>query len=158
MISEGKTLTHDDIRNRITPPGAFAAEGPGHKSAQKPPRTVLVIEDDNSYRSLLTLLLTQRGYQVREAEDGLEGLNILQTSPVDMALVDFDLPLLHGLEVVRRLRQQQKFRELPIVMMTSYGRRVHDSAITAGCDEFLVKPIDFHELDGVLQRFAPNAG
>jgi len=116
----------------------------------------LLVEDDHDYRSLLALVLEQRGYDVRQAEDGQEGLNIAQTTPVDMVLVDFDLPILHGLEVVRQLRQQSRFGALPIVMMTSYGSRVHDSAISAGCNEFLAKPIDFLALDGILHKFAPT--
>jgi DNA-binding response OmpR family regulator len=155
MTFENIPLTHHDIRDRITPPGALDSSLPQHETSHVTPRRVLVVEDDSSYRSLLTLILTQRGYEVREAEDGVEGLNIAQTSPVDMVLVDFDLPLLHGLEVVRRLRQQQKFQSLPVVMMTSHGRRVRDNAINAGCNEFLTKPIDFKELDGLLDKFAP---
>src|ERR1051326_6671782 len=99
------TSTHQEIRTRITPPGALDSNFQQDDTFKGGPPRVLVVEDDSSYRSLLSLILTQRGYEVREAEDGVEGLNIAQTSPVDMVLVDFDLPLLHGLEVVRRLRQ-----------------------------------------------------
>jgi CheY-like chemotaxis protein len=157
MTTQIAMPTHAEIRNRITPPGAFEAHSARHEAAKHGPRKVLVVDDDSSYRSLLALVLGRRGYEVLEAEDGLEGLNILQTSPVDMALVDFDLPLLHGLEVVRRLRLQQKLEGLPVVMMTSHGSRVHDSAINAGCDEFLAKPIDFLKLDSLLQKFVPTS-
>jgi CheY-like chemotaxis protein len=51
---------------------------------------------------------------------------------------------------------RREFGALPIVMMTSYGSRVHDSAINAGCNEFLAKPIDFLALDGILHKFAPT--
>jgi len=156
MTTHSTTLTHAEIRDRITPPGAFE---PGFRRTEvdrKGPRKVLLVEDDPDYRSLLALVLEQRGYDVREAEDGQEGLNIAQTTPVDLVLVDFDLPILHGLEVVRQLRQQSRFGALPIVMMTSYGSRVYDSAINAGCNEFLAKPIDFLALDGILHKFAPT--
>ena len=156
MTTHSTTLTHAEIRDRITPPGAFEPDFRRTEVDRKGPRKVLLVEDDQDYRSLLALVLEQRGYDVRQAEDGQEGLHIAQTTPVDMVLVDFDLPILHGLEVVRQLRQQSRFGALPIVMMTSYGSRVHDSAISAGCNEFLAKPIDFLALDGILHKFAPT--
>jgi len=155
MTFENTTSTHQEIRNRITPAGALDPNFRQHDTFKGRLPRVLVVEDDSSYRSLLSLILTQRGYEVREAEDGIEGLNIAQTNPVDMVLVDFDLPLLRGLEVVRRLRQQHKFQALPVVMMTSHGERVRNNAINAGCNEFLAKPIDFKVLDGLLHKFAP---
>jgi CheY-like chemotaxis protein len=118
-------------------------------------RTILLIDDDAELRSLLRLVFTGQGYDVAEAEDGQEGLETVLSKPFDLVLVDFDLPFIHGLEVVRELRRHPKFEALPIIMMTSHGNRLYAHAVDAGCDEFLAKPLDFDRLHDLLQYFAP---
>ena len=118
-------------------------------------RTILIIDDDAELRSLLTFVFTKKGYRVFEAEDGQEGLETALTRSFDLILVDFDLPFVHGLEVVRQLRQHPKFEALPIIMMTSHGNCVRESAVKAGCDQFLPKPLDFDQLYEMLEYFAP---
>ena len=118
-------------------------------------RTVLIIDDDTELRSLLAFVFSQKGYAVVEAEDGEQGLKATLTKNFDLVLVDFDLPFIHGLEVVRELRQHPKFEALPIIMMTSHGNRVREKAVKAGCDQFLPKPLDFDRLYEMLEYFAP---
>ena len=118
-------------------------------------RSVLIIEDDAELRSLLAFVFAKKGYDVVEAEDGQEGLDTALSRNFDLILIDFDLSLVHGLEIVRQLRQHAKFEALPIIMMTTHGNRVYDCAVNAGCDQFLPKPLDFDKLYEMLEYFAP---
>jgi DNA-binding response OmpR family regulator len=104
---------------------------------------------------LLAYYFAAKGYTVLQAENGQEGIDLARSTPVDFVLVDFDLPLLNGLEVTRRLREQLKLEDLPIVMMTCHGYRVFRSALNAGCSDFLPKPLDFDRLDQMIEYFAP---
>lgn len=116
---------------------------------------VLIIEDTADLRELLTHYLEVKGYEVIQAEDGQEALNLAQQTIADFILVDFDMPFVNGLEVVRQLRQRPGFEPVPVVMTTSHGYTVRDRAVKSGCDEFLPKPIDFDRLDAMLDYFAP---
>jgi DNA-binding response OmpR family regulator len=118
-------------------------------------RAVLIVEDNPDMQSLLAYYFAAKGYTVWQAENGQEGIDLARSTPVDFVLVDFDLPLLNGLTVVRHLREELKLESLPIVMMTCHGYRVLHSAVNVGCNDFLPKPLDFDRLDQMLEYFAP---
>ena len=154
-----QTASHtQSFRHQVT--GGFATNSQTLDPREAAPtkatrRNVLIIDDDADLRSLLSLVVNDKGYEVVEAEDGQSGLETARTNAFDLVLVDFDLPLIHGLEVVRQLRQHPRLEALPIIMMTSHGNRVHDSAVNAGCDQFLPKTIDFDKLYEMMEYFAP---
>jgi DNA-binding response OmpR family regulator len=151
--------SNTDLAHHVSPHGVVtdSQNALGFKLLPASPTgpTLLVIEDDQDLRWLLALIFTEKGYQVIQAEDGEEGLKTALTTPVDLILIDFDLPFIHGLEIVRQLRQHPRFEALPIIMMTCHGKAAYDSAVNAGCDEFLPKPIDFDRLYELLDYFAP---
>ena len=120
--------------------------------------TVLVVEDDDDSLFALKSILRLKGYRVIEAWDGKQAVQIAETQDIDLMLLDLLLPRLHGLGVVRRLRESPKHEALPIVIMTGQPPEENrDSAILAGCDDFLLKPIDFDRLDVLLDYYAPLA-
>ncbi len=123
-------------------------------------RNILVVEDDEDTVLLLKTLLGSKGYQVLQAWDGRQAVEIAETEELDLILLDLQLPRLSGLGVIRQLREKLKFECLPIVIMTGHEpERYRGTAIEAGCDEFLLKPIDLDRLDVILDYFAPvNAG
>jgi putative two-component system response regulator len=116
------------------------------------PSQILVIEDDVMNSRLLTTILTRLGYTVETAFDGITGLEKAESSPPDLILLDLQLPRMHGYEVARHLKQADKTKIIPIVVVSSFAEvenRV--KAFEAGADDFLSKPIDQVELRARVQ-------
>lgn len=112
-----------------------------------PPTRVLVVEDDPNSRWVLSCLLTRLGFDCRVAEDGREAIEIAGTFRPEIILMDLMLPVLSGLEATRRLKSNCETRSIPVVATsaddTPEGRA---GAASAGCDDFLAKPIVLEEL------------
>ena len=106
-------------------------------------RTILMIEDNEQNRYLLTFLLEQHGYTVVSAPDGLRGIEVAQTFVPALILLDIQLPTMDGYAVARALRTNAALLDTPIVAVTSYampGDR--EKAIESGCTAYIEKPID----------------
>ena len=118
--------------------------------------TVLVVEDNDENLFMLKTVLTRKGYRVVEAWDGKQAIDVAESAEVDLILLDLQLPRLNGLGVIHRLRQNAKLVNVPIVIITGQDpEKYRSSAIAEGCDDFLMKPIDFDRLDAVLDYYAP---
>jgi CheY-like chemotaxis protein len=134
------------------------APGPGWHPGSEPilKPAVLVVEDDDDSLFIMRRLLEKKGYQVLEAYDGRQALEIAETTDLDLILLDLQLPRMNGLGVIHRLRENPELESVPIVIMTGYEpERYRDSAIAAGCDDFVLKPIDFERLDAILDYYVP---
>jgi putative two-component system response regulator len=121
------------------------------KNMEKPSR-ILVVEDDVMNSRLLATILTRLEYTVETAFDGVTGLEKAQSSPPDLILLDINLPRMDGYEVARRLKQEDRTKIIPIVVISSFAEvenRV--KALEAGADDFLSKPIDQVELRARVQ-------
>ncbi len=117
-------------------------------------RTILLIEDNEQNRYLVTFLLERSGYRVVSVEDGRRGIEIACTCAPSLILLDIQLPTMDGYEVARALRQQTPLRTTPIVAVTSYampGDR--EKALAAGCTGYLEKPIDPETFVADVERF-----
>ena len=118
--------------------------------------TVLVVEDNDESLFMLKTVLTRKGYRVVEAWDGKQAIDVAESAEVDLILLDLQLPRLNGLGVIHRLRQNAKLVNVPIVIVTGQDpEKYRSSAIAEGCDDFLMKPIDFDRLDALLDYYAP---
>jgi DNA-binding response OmpR family regulator len=105
---------------------------------------VLVVDDEHALRRLLRLYLEKEGYEVVEADDGLDALSLLRRGGLDVALVDVMLPELDGFEVVRRIRAESG---IPIILITARGEEAHRIAgLELGADDYVVKPFSAPEL------------
>lgn len=110
-------------------------------------KTVLIVEDDPVIRGILELNLTDEGYTVISAEDGMEGVRTATEKQPGIILMDMRLPSITGWEATQRLKTQPETRHIPIVALTAQStaedlRRCFD----AGCDAFMTKPIQFAQL------------
>lgn len=106
-------------------------------------RSVLLIEDNEQNRYLLTFLLERSGYRVNVATDGMSGILAARTSVPSIILLDIQLPTMDGYTVAKALRSEESLRDVPIVAVTSYampGDR--EKAMAAGCSGYIEKPID----------------
>jgi CheY-like chemotaxis protein len=110
-------------------------------------RTVLVVDDEEANRQLMSALLSALGLKVLTARDGPTGLSMLAEGGIDLVLLDVMMPGMDGMEVCRRVRQELRLTELFVVFVTALSDR--DSrmrAKQAGANDFLVKPVDSFEL------------
>jgi two-component system cell cycle response regulator DivK len=106
-------------------------------------RRILLIEDNEQNRYLVTFLLERHGFELEWAADGLRGLEMAQARPPDIVLLDIQLPTMDGYEVARRLRAMAGLRDTPIIAVTSYamvGDR--EKCLAAGCSGYIEKPIN----------------
>jgi chemosensory pili system protein ChpA (sensor histidine kinase/response regulator) len=107
----------------------------------------LVVDDSLSARRALAQLLTDCGYEVATAIDGLDAVAKLAESTPDVLLVDLEMPRMNGLELAAHVRNKSVTRDVPIVMITSRGAEKHRAqAIRSGVTEFMTKPYQEHEL------------
>ncbi len=122
---------------------------------------ILVVEDEVAIQELITLNLAQAGHETEVAANGLEALSRVQDMLPDLILVDWMLPGMSGLDLVRRLRAHQRTQRVPIIMLTA---RVDESdkllGLESGADDYITKPFSIRELNArikaVLRRRAPQ--
>ncbi len=115
---------------------------------------VLVVDDSISVRKSLQTLLEAKNLKVYTAKDGLEALSILEDKNLDILITDLEMPVMHGYELISRLRKDVRFKDLPIIVLTSRGTKKHqEKAINLGADGFLVKPFDEKTITKLLNNF-----
>jgi CheY-like chemotaxis protein len=117
--------------------------------------TVLVVDDFDDARLTLRRLLERRDYRVVEARNGQEAVELVRQSCPDLILLDLNMPQMDGLEAAKQIRACRDLcAKVPIVALTAYDTYgMKEAAIEAGCDDYLTRPIDFEQLDRVLQRY-----
>ncbi|MDQ3687080.1 MAG: response regulator [Acidobacteriota bacterium] len=116
-------------------------------------RLVLVVEDHDDTRFMLGMLLKMRGFEVVEAGDGEEAIRVAERERPGLILMDATLPRLDGLAATRRIRRLASLEDVPIIFLSGHAEPAFRAvAFEAGCAEYLDKPIDFDQLDDVLER------
>jgi two-component system, cell cycle response regulator DivK len=108
---------------------------------------ILLVEDNEMNRDMLSRRLQRRGYEVLIALDGSEGVAAAQSQVPDLILMDMSLPVLDGWEATRRLKTAPETRSIPVIALTAHAMSGdRDKAIEAGCDDFDTKPVEFNRL------------
>jgi signal transduction histidine kinase/CheY-like chemotaxis protein len=108
-----------------------------------PRKRVLVVDDIDANRFVLADTLGQLGFEVEQATNGLEALNAAQSTPADLILMDVRMPVMDGLEAMRRMQQIPNLRQVPIIAVSaSVTKNEKDGCLEAGAKAFLTKPID----------------
>jgi len=137
-------------------PRHFAIEPEWPVVAERSRPCVLVVEDNDDSVFMLKSVLGRKGYRVVEAWDGKQAIEVAEAEKLGLILLDLQLPRLNGLGVIHRLRQNPNLLNVPIVIITGQDpEKYRSSAIAEGCDDFLLKPIDFDRLDALLDYYAP---
>ncbi len=110
---------------------------------ERPPRTVLVAEDSDDFRELLTVFLSGRGYEVLAARDGREAVAFALRHRPALVLMDVGLPGFDGLSAAREIRGSLTTAEAAILVVSAYdSAELRAEALEAGCDGYMVKPVD----------------
>ena len=122
------------------------------------PATVLVIEDDEASRMLLTYLLEAAGHRVLAAENGAVGLDLALAEGPDIVLCDLQMPVMNGYEVARGLRSSPCWRVVPLVALTAFSMRGdREKALEIGFNEHLSKPIAPETFVQQIESFLANS-
>jgi two-component system cell cycle response regulator DivK len=118
---------------------------------------ILLVEDNEMNRDMLTRRLTKHGFQVTVATDGMEGLEEARSKLPDLILLDLGLPLMDGWEVGRRIRADGQTSRIPIVVLTAHAM-ISDRrrALEAGFNAFATKPVDFQNLLKLMREVLGN--
>jgi len=116
-------------------------------------RTVLVVEDSADIREIMRIVFRTYGYNVLEAADGYEALQLALEHHPDIILMDLALPLLDGLKATCYIRAEKALSEVPILAVTAYGELYKDEAIEVGCNAVITKPVDFKNLHTVVEHY-----
>lgn len=122
---------------------------------------ILVVEDNELNRDMLSRRLSRRGYEVVLAGDGREGLALAREMRPDLVLMDLSLPVLDGWETTRQLRADEELKGTPVIALTAHAMQGdRETALEAGCDDYDTKPVDFARLMGKIEALigaAPDA-
>jgi CheY-like chemotaxis protein len=109
--------------------------------------TILLVEDNEMNRDMLSRRLKRRGFDVEIAVDGREGVEMARAGEYDVILMDMSLPEIDGWEATRRLRASPRTENTPIIALTAHAMAGdREKALEAGCDEYDTKPIELERL------------
>ncbi len=105
-------------------------------------KKILVVDDCETTRKLLSYIIRDKGYKIIGASNGIEALEVMAANPVDLVVTDLNMPQMNGFELSRSLREQAEYRELPIIMITTEsGEADKRMGMEAGVTTYLSKPI-----------------
>ena len=112
---------------------------------------ILLVEDNEMNRDMLSRRLIRNGYEVFYAKDGQQGVNMALSERPDLILMDMSLPVLDGWEATRRLKANDATRRIPVIALTAHAMAGdREKAIEVGCDDYDTKPVEISRLVGKI--------
>jgi CheY-like chemotaxis protein len=134
-------------------------KGPHIVNSEPAAATVLLVEDTEDNRQMMHRLLEMSGFNVVEATNGKEAVEVAFKVHPQIILMDLSLPIIDGLAATRQIRNQPELNTVPIVAVSAHDTAdFHSEALNAGCDAYVTKPINYTELEDLVHRLlAENA-
>ena len=121
--------------------------------------TVLLVEDTEDNRFMMRRLLEMSGYRVVEAMNGEEAVQLARAESPQLILMDLSLPVIDGLAATRLIRKVPALQSTPIIAVSAHDTSdFQDEAVEAGCNSYVTKPIDFNELELLIQQLLTHDG
>lgn len=118
---------------------------------------ILIVDDSTIIHRTLSLIVRKMGHTPLTAVNGMQALDLIETQPVDLAIIDMNMPGMNGLVLVEKIRAQGSQGQMPIIFLTGSGReRDQQSALNLGVDGFLHKPVSSHQLREVINQLLPE--
>ncbi|MBG0794115.1 response regulator [Methylocystis sp. H62] len=112
---------------------------------------ILLVEDNEMNRDMLSRRLRRNGYEVVIAIDGQQGVDMAAAESPDLILMDMSLPVIDGWEAARRVRENEATRKIPVIALTAHAMAGdREKAIEAGCDDYDTKPVEITRLLGKI--------
>jgi CheY-like chemotaxis protein len=113
---------------------------------------VLIVDDEEPVRDFVAMVLEDAGYRTARSIHGAQALEAMRTDRPDLVLSDVMMPVMGGVELCRRMKSEKATRTIPVVLMSSLGRRMGDGG---GADAFIAKPFTLEELEALVRRWLP---
>lgn len=114
---------------------------------------LLLVEDNEMNRDMLSRRLIRKNYEVVIAVNGLEALEMVKSESPDLILMDLSLPEMDGWEATRRIKADNNTKDIPLIVLTAHALKTdRENAFETGCDDFDVKPVDFQRLLGKIEN------
>ncbi len=108
---------------------------------------ILLVEDNEMNRDMLSRRLQRKGHEVLMAADGMQGILMAESHAPDLILLDMSLPVIDGWEAARRLKASPATSQVPVIALTAHAMSGdREKALAAGCDDYDTKPVDFAQL------------
>lgn len=121
--------------------------------------TILIVEDNELNRDMLSRRLRRSGYEVLLAVDGEDGIDVARAKAPDLVLMDMSLPTVDGWEATRRLKADDVLRHIPVIALTAHAMaNDRDKALEAGCDDYDTKPIELPRLLAKMEALLRPGG
>lgn len=118
---------------------------------------ILLVEDNELNRDMLSRRLTRRGYEVVIAVDGQEGVDKAHSESPALILMDMSLPKIDGWEATRQLKGDDSTKSIPIIALTAHAMRGdREKALESGCDDYDTKPVDLPRLIEKIEKLLPE--
>jgi CheY-like chemotaxis protein len=118
---------------------------------------ILLVEDNEMNRDMLSRRLLKRGYEIVMAVDGQEGVDKASGEMPDLILMDMSLPLIDGWEATRRIKASDGTADIPIIALTAHAMKgEREKALEAGCDDFDTKPVELKRLLEKIKALLPD--
>lgn len=115
---------------------------------------ILLVEDNEMNRDMLSRRLSRKGYEVVIAVDGKQGIDMAYSEKPDLILMDMSLPEIDGWEATRRIKADAGLNPIPVIALTAHATSEdRDKALAAGCNEYDTKPVDLNRLLEKIQTF-----
>ncbi|MGI8908020.1 MAG: response regulator [Candidatus Sumerlaeaceae bacterium] len=122
-------------------------------------KTVLLVEDNELNRDMLSRRLERKGFEIMIATDGKQGVQLAQSALPDLVLMDMSLPVMDGWEATRLLKQNPLTRAIPIIGLSAHAMAGdREKALKAGCDDYETKPVDLNRLVAKIEGLTTAAG
>jgi len=119
---------------------------------------ILLVEDNEMNRDMLSRRLVRGGYEVIVAEDGQRGLAMAQSGKPDLILMDMSLPVIDGWEATRRIKTDAELKDIPVIGLTAHAMATdRENALQAGCDDYDTKPIELPRLLDKIEKLLGSA-
>ncbi len=120
---------------------------------------ILLVEDNEMNRDMLSRRLQRKGFEVVLAVDGQSGVEMAQTETPDLVLMDMSLPVLDGWEATRRLKAEAATQRIPVIALTAHAMSGdREKALEAGCDDYDTKPVEWPRLLGKIEALLSRGG
>jgi two-component system cell cycle response regulator DivK len=121
---------------------------------------ILLVEDNEMNRDMLSRRLTRNGYEVLIAVDGQQGVDMASSAQPDLILMDMSLPVIDGWEATRQIKSSEATRRIPVIALTAHAMAGdREKAMEAGCEDYDTKPVEISRLLGkIAALLAPKAG
>lgn len=153
-------VVESDPATAVLEPNSFAGPEDAALAAEEQimAKRILTIDDSKTIRDMLMLTLAKAGFEVVQAVDGQDGLEVLDKEKVDVVITDINMPRMDGYEVIRRMRSNAAYKAMPILVLTTESEDDKKNlARVAGATGWMVKPFDPDRLISTINKVLPNA-